>query len=508
MTKYPRLIFFISLSILCSYYSSYSQTSQIASRITQVENKLLVGAEIIFADSAFNHFNIYDRMKFYKVPSVSIAVINNGQLEWAKAYGLADVSEKRVANTNTVYQAASLSKSLNAFCIMKLVQEGKLTLDIDIRQYLKSWTFPDNESSKNKVITLKNLLSHTAGLSLHGFRGYSFDDKIPTINDILNGTFPSNNEALKPIFPPNTTMKYSGGGTLITKKILDDNISANYDNLMRQKVLKPLGMSNSSYAQPLSKKLKNVAVAYDENLNEIEGKYNIYPELAPDGLWTTPTDFSKFIISIQHSLKKNSNSLLNDATIKEMLTPVLSSSDAALGVFIKEKGGEKYFTHSGANIGYRTEYYGSFTTGAGLVIMVNSDNGQIINEIKNSIATVYNWKGFYTPEIRKLVNVPDTIADKYIGEYYSEKPQLKITIAKKDNTLHLSTRGKDYPERMLFVSTNKFYLPSSPSTFAEFKSIPYTTADTLVVKENNNILFKAVKISPSNPKAPDYPNPN
>jgi CubicO group peptidase (beta-lactamase class C family) len=448
-------------------------------------------------------------MKFYKVPSVSIAVINNGKLEWAKAYGLADLTEKRKADKNTLYQAASISKSVNALLILKLVQERKLSLNKDIREYLKSWTFPDNDLSKNKTITIKNLLNHTAGLSLHGFRGYRYNESIPAINEILDGKSPANNEAVKPIYPPNTKMEYSGGGTLITRKIIEDNIAVNYDSLIKVEILKPLGMMNSSYIEPLKAKIKNFAAAYDANMQEIEGKYNVYPELAPDGLWTTPTELSKFIISLQGSLRGKSNSLLNSTSILEMLSPdSISSGNAALGVFIKEKGGEKYFFHDGANIGYRTVYYGSFTTGRGIIIMANSDNGQIINEIINSVSTVYGWKGFYNPETRKIVNIPDTIAEKYTGTYSCSKPKMTITVKIKNKVLHLTTRGEDNLERMLFITDNRFYLPSSPNTFAEFTSSNGNTPDTLIVKENNKILFEAVKQNTSSSKVPEFSIPN
>jgi hypothetical protein len=192
-------------------------------------------------------------------------------------------------------------------------------------------------------------------------------------------------------------------------------------------------------------------------------------------------------------LKNKPSGLLNKSTVKEMLTPVLPSSGAALGVFITEKGGEKYFTHSGSNIGYRSDYYGSFSTGVGLVVLINSDNGQLINEIINSVATVYGWKGFYSPETRKLVVIPDTLADKYIGEYYVEKPAMKVIIAKRNSQLELTTHaGTDNFEKMYFTGDKTFFLLSSPSTIAQFLTSDDNT-NAIVVKEGKNILFTAKK---------------
>ncbi|MBD0295840.1 MAG: beta-lactamase family protein [Flavisolibacter sp.] len=487
MTKrlFP-IITFLSFTTFVS-----AQKYQNNPKITQVEKGLFANTEIVFADSIVPKFNIYERMKFYNVPSVSIAVVNKGRIEWARAYGFADISEQRKADIKTLYQAASISKSINALYIMKLVQDGELSLDKDIRQYLKTWTFPDNEFSNGKVITLKNLMSHTAGLSTSGFIGYSRGDTIPTINEILDGKRPANSEAVKPVLPPNTQFRYSGGGTMVIRKIIDDNVALNYDSTLQKVILQPLGMRNSTFTQPLRPAWKNVATAYNGRMQEIKGKYHIYPEQAPDGLWTSATDLAKFVISIQKSLN-NKPSLLKQETVKEMLSPVLTSSNSALGVFIEEKGGEKYFTHNGANVGYRSSYYGSVTTGSGVIILTNSDNGRpLINEIINSVATAYNWKGFYHPAIKKLVHVSETLLDKYIGEYVSENPQLKIMIIKKDGELELTARQ---PERMYATSNNTFFLLSSPAQDAVFLSSNNNDLiDTLEVREGTKVLIKAIK---------------
>jgi len=332
-------------------------------------------------------------MKLYGVPSVSIAVIQHGKIAWAKAYGMADETTKRAADTNTIYQVASMSKSLNAYCIMRLVQEGRLSLDTDIRQYLHSWIFPDNTFSKNARLTIRSLLSHTAGLGVHGFKGYLHTETIPTINEMLNGTAPANSGKIEAILEPGTKVEYSGGGTLITRKILQDNIAQNYDSLLENYVLRPLGMIKSSFSQPLTAQYTNFAAAYDENRKEIPGKYYIYPELSPDGLWATAADYARFIISVQHSIAGQQPALLNKQTISTMLTPVLEN--AALGFFITSKGAQKYFGHSGANNGFRSAYNGSFTSGDGAVVLTNSDNGgNLAGDIIRKIASIYQWKDF------------------------------------------------------------------------------------------------------------------
>lgn len=489
-TRIPALVLFF----LAALPSVRAQSPAQNQKIREVENGLVPNAEIVFADSVIKRFNIEERMHYYNIPSISIAVINNGKIAWAKAYGLADVTDNRKADLRTLYQAASISKSINALCIIKLAQDGKLDLDKDIRTYLKTWTFPDNDLSKGKTITLKNLLSHTAGLSTGGFRGYLKGDSLPTINQVLDGVPPANSDAVKPVLVPGTAKQYSGGGTLVTKKILMDNISADYSGLIRTAVLQPLGMTGSTFVQPLPAQYKNFAAAYDINKKEMPGKYYIYPEQAPDGLWTNPTDYAKFILTIQRSLKEDGG-FLTKKMANEMVTPVLEGSDAALGVFIKQKGGEKYFTHTGANMGYRSIYYGSFSAGNGVVILINSDNDKILDELVNSVAVAYNWKGFYNPEVRKLVKLPDTLTNQYIGEYQSDQPALTIKVIRKNGELQLSARGNGNFERMYFTGNGSFFLMSAPNTLAAITSADNGKTYNMIIKQGDKILITARKIN-------------
>lgn len=482
----------LSLLVIAATFSIQAQTTPPKTKIALVENGLVPDADIVFADSMVKRFNIGERMRQYNVPSLSIAVIDGGKIAWTKAYGLADPGEGRKADVQTLYQAASISKSINALFILKLVQDGKLDLNKDIRTYLKTWAFPDNELSTGKTITIKNLLSHTAGLSTGGFKGYEKSEALPTINEILDGKRPANSEPVKPVLIPGTQRQYSGGGTLITKKILQDNIDEDYARLLKKEVLQPLGMTVSTFEQPLPSKYRNFATAYDVDEKEMPGKFYIYPEQAPDGLWTTPTDYARFILSLQYSLKSN-DGFLTKMMANEMVTPVLDGSDAALGVFIKEKGGEKYFTHTGANMGYRSIYYGSCTTGKGVVILINSDNDKILNELVNSVAIAYNWKGFYNPVVRKLVAVPDTLTNRYIGQYHSEHPALTLKIIRKDGVLQLSARDDGNFEPMFFVSSSRFFLMSAPNTVATIVNHDSGKPYSLEVRQGDKMLFIATK---------------
>lgn len=399
-----------------------------------------------------------ERMAYYKVKGLSIAVIKNYQIVWAKGYGWADEEEQRPVTTVTMFEPGSISKSISALGILKLTQEKKLDLNTDINDYLQSWKFPYDSLSGNKKITLKNLLSHTAGLSVHGFPGYNRKDNIPTLPQLLDGKKPANTGAVRSEFEAGLKFKYSGGGTTISQLLLSDVTHIPYDKFMAEQVLKPLGMDHSSYTQPPPvAQLKSMATGYHADGSMVEGKFHVYPEQGAAGLWTTPTDICKYIIETQLALEGKSSKVLNRELTALRLTPYLDKS-SALGVFIEERGGVRYFQHGAANEGFRGMYYGSLEGGDGVAVFVNSDNHKIISELINSVATIYNWKGFYSPVIKKEIIVDETVLQKYTGIYVNEEDFSQIL--KKDDGLYLYGNGT--LSKMHFSNDTLFFNLESP----------------------------------------------
>ena len=442
----PVTVFFFCSFLLmaCSLQAQQGNptySAAVEEKIKQVENNLSGGMHI---QDSVNTWNLLKRMKESGIFGVSIAVIHDYKLEWARGYGLADVAGNNAVTTQTLFQAASISKSLNGVGVLKLAQEKKIDLYADINNYLlPSWKFPYDTVSHGKKISVANLLSHTAGLTVHGFAGYAKGDSIPAVTQILNGERPANSAAIRSHEEPGKRSEYSGGGITISQKIVTDVTHKAYDEYMWKEVLQPLGMVSSSYTQPPAKdKEKFLSTGYRGNGDAIEGKYHIYPEQAAAGLWTNPTDLAAYIIETQLSLQGKSNKVLNTEMTKLRLTPYIDAN-AACGVFITEKGGVKYFSHGGANEGFRCQYYGSMDGGNGVVVMVNSDNGRILEEIVNSVATVYGWKDFYTPTIRKTVAVSAATLNSYEGNYTLDKDTVAFSMAS----------GKP----MLIVNKQEFY---------------------------------------------------
>lgn len=399
------------------------------------------------------YWTLQERMKFYKVNGMSIAVVKNYKIEWAKGYGFADVESKIPVTENTIFEPGSISKSVNALALMKLVQNKKINLFDDINHYLSSWKFPYDNKANRKIITLANLLSHTAGLSVPGFGGYKFGDSLPTIYQTLNGQFPANNLAVRSIFEPSNKMEYSGGGTMISQLLLMDITKQPYDKFLQETVFGPLGMTNSFFTQPIpDAKIQIAATGYDSLGIALKGKYPIMTEQAAAGLWTTPTDLCKVIIEMQLSLQGKSNKILNQQNTEMVLTPYLDES-VSLGYMIDDHQGNKYFKHEAGNYGFSGVYYGSVDDGNGVAILINSENSGILKEIGLAICDVYEWAGFPKKESKTIIKIEESVAQKYIGIYEGEGK--KVEIKKEDNSYYYLT---DKEKRRIYFTTNTEFI--------------------------------------------------
>jgi CubicO group peptidase (beta-lactamase class C family) len=434
-------------------------------------------------------WNLQDRMKHYHVNGISIAVVNDFKMEWARGYGWADSGEQRPVDIRTLFQAGSISKSLNAVGVLVLVQKGKLDLFADINQYLGSWKFPYDSVAKGKKISLANLLSHTAGLTVHGFPGYQAGDTIPLLTQVLDGKRPANTAAVRSEFEPSLRFQYSGGGTTISQLIVQDITKEPYDKYMLESVLQPLGMDNSFYTQPPAMDKRNqLATAYYNDGKEVKGKYHIYPEQAAAGLWTNPTDLSKYIIETQLSLQGKSSKVLDQKMTRIRLTPYIDSA-AGLGVFIVKKGDQRYFNHNGVDEGFVALYYGSMEGGKGMVVMANTYSTSILDEIANSIASVYHWKDFYKPQQKKIVTLKDDLMASYAGKYKLNKDTFEI-VREKDGLYIVD--GEQHM-KMQFTSEANFFIYEAQGLELSFTRDPQGKLTGFDMKRDKN-LMKAVKI--------------
>jgi CubicO group peptidase (beta-lactamase class C family) len=417
-------------------------------RITRVEQGLLP-AVLIKGDPAWS---VSERMRFYKVPGVSIAVIKDFKIDWARAYGVKDVETNEPVTTDTLFQAGSISKSVNAMIAMKKVEQGKISLDENINDKLTSWKLPNNQFTARKEVTLRSLLSHTAGTTVHGFPGYAINQKLPTLPQVLDGAPPANTAPVRVEFEPGTRYRYSGGGITITQLAIMNIEHKPYPEIARETVLAPLKMTHSTYRQPLPADWRSGAAAgYRPNGREVEGKIHVYPEMAAAGLWTTPTDLAKFAIEVQLSLAGSSNKVLTRQSAETMTTPVMEN--VGLGFFIEKHDSALYFGHDGADEGFRAEMVVSRDKGYGVVVMVNSDNGQIIREIIRSVAREYGWDEFL-PAPYEIISLDPAKLQNCAGRF-QVNPDRVLTLANQNGKLIAHPTG-DQPFELLPISETSF----------------------------------------------------
>ena len=347
----------------------------------------------------FDGLTLTQLMERMRVPGVSVAVIKDFEIHWAKGYGTADVTTGAPVTADTIFQAASIIKPTAAMGVLRLVQDGKLSLDVDVNTFLKSWKLPAGEHTRDRPVTIRSLLSHSSGLGDgFGFPGYHPKDPLPSVVQILNGEKPSNTGKVLMERPPFTAFKYSGGGVTVVQLAVTDTTGRAFPELMKSLVLDSIGMRNSGFDQPLSPERDRAAArAHSGRGTAMDTKWHIYPELEAAGLWTTPSDLARLAIELQKTLEGKSSRVLSPSTAREMVTPV-GVGDYAVGFGLRKMGEGWYFAHGGSNWGFQCDLTAHVRKGYGVAIMTNADSGGVVvNEIRNRVAAAYNWDSLDKP---------------------------------------------------------------------------------------------------------------
>lgn len=327
---------------------------------------------------------------------LSIAIIENYQLVWARGFGLIEQGKADSVTSQTLFQAASITKSLTATTIMKKIEEGKLSLTGDVNAHLISWKIPDNKFAKLSPVNLKQLMSHTSGIITGSFLPYTIHDSLPSILQVLNGKTPAHNMPVIVSFTPGKMYSYTGAGYVIMELLLMDLEKKTFEDIISHEIFTPLKMNNSTFAYSLPNvQFPSVASGHLKKNKVIDGGYYITYPLSFGGLWSTPSDLAKFLSEIQLSVKENSGHILSQKNARMMVTPVSYSyhtagGQYALGFTLEKRGPVTFFGHNGHNYGYISSMLGSLDGGYGIVIMTNSENGyKAINQIEKLVGRKY-----------------------------------------------------------------------------------------------------------------------
>ena len=346
----------------------------------------------------------------------------------------------------TMFQAASISKPVTAVATFRLVERDVLDLDEDVNRYLVSWKVPANGSWQPRV-TIRQILSHTAGLTVHGFPGYNREQPVPELLQVLNGTDPANTSPVQVNVLPGIQFRYAGGGTSVLQQLLVDVLGKSFPELMHELVFEPLGMQNSTYEQPLpGHREASAAAGHRVGGAVVAGGAHVYPEMAAAGLWTTPSDLANLVIDLQNAMAGKSGTLLSRQSVEQMLTPQVPNSYGwsemvGLGFFLDGKDDAARFSHGGDNEGFKALLVAYSKAGKGAIVMANGDGGWILNdEVMRTLADIYQWHGYTSPQ-RPAVELAPGVIVAYAG-IYELRPGYQLVVAPEGGTLLVTATGQ------------------------------------------------------------------
>jgi len=403
------------------------------------------------------------RMAQLHIPGVSIAVVHNGVIEWAAGFGVKQLGGAPVS-VDTLFQAGSISKPVAAMGALHQVQKKKLSLDADVNTELVSWKIPDNPAANGKPVTLRELLTHTAGFTVHGFAGYASTHPVPTLLQVLDGQKPANNAPIRLESEPGSKWNYSGGGYTVMQQLLVDVTKKPFPKLMQDTVLGPIGMKHTTYQQPLPAALQPEAATPYDWKGPISGGAHTYPEMAAAGLWTTPSDVARYCIAIQLSLNGKANRVLSQDLAQQMMTP--GKENWGLGLEIGGSATDPFFSHGGVNAGFESLLVAYEHHGDGAVIMTNAAGGTgLASELMENIATEYGWPDF-RPLVHTQIKIDPALLARYVGSYevwrFVHIAHIAVTLEGDQlmvEGLQIKPGAKEQPRFPLFPeSQTKFFL--------------------------------------------------
>jgi CubicO group peptidase (beta-lactamase class C family) len=426
--------------------------------------------------------HLLDRMAQHQVPGVSLAVINDFRVEWARGYGVREEGRPQPVTPDTLFQAGSISKPVAALAALRLVEQGLIDLDEDVNQYLRTWKVPANGGWQPRV-TLRQLLSHSAGLTVHGFPGYPVGSPVPSVVQILDGLRPANTGPVRVDTMPGVQFRYSGGGTTVVQQMLEDLMDKPFPVLARELVLDPLGMTDSTYEQPLpGSRAAHAATAHPWRRQPLAGRWHIYPEMAAAGLWTTASDLARFAVELQLALAGRSR-ILSRSLVEQMLAPQIDR--VALGFFLEGEGSHERFGHGGWDEGFVAKLTALRRDGKGAVVMINSNQGaEIIDEIERAIAAEYRWAD--APPARTAgLDRSRGVAGEMTGEY-ELRSGLRFVVSVTNRGMFLQASGQ--PPAPLFAARGGTYVLRSVTAEVAFVRNGSNEVTALTFRQNGREL--------------------
>ncbi|MDK2593486.1 serine hydrolase domain-containing protein [Pseudoalteromonas obscura] len=486
----------VVLLLAISTSSNANEDKSINAKAQMMENGL---RDSVLDKSNPTKWSLSQRMAHFNVPGVSIAVIENYKVVFAKGYGLKEAGTAQPVDENTVFSVGSLSKVATAAAVLSLTSQKQIALDTDVNTYLKQWRVPASQYTNIDKVTLRGILSHTAGLSLWGFPDFEPHEKTPTVLETLKGTGLSRTKPVRTFYQPGTSWRYSGGGTTIIQLLFEDVLKQPFEIATEDLLFKPLKMTRSTFENPLPKEFGNIAKAHDAS-GKLEAKprgWHTFPEMAASGLWSTPSDYAHLMIALMKSYQGNHN-YLEHGLAQQMMTEV-GFGKFGLGPKMSGAGELRRFRHGGSNQSYKAWMEGHLNLGTGLVVFTNGSNGDdLYEEIRRAVADAFDWP-FYRPFYRyepainakwlnQFTGAFTVSGDKYTalerGFISADEPRPKTRyFSLKNNTLYVGQRA------LVPIAPNQFVLQGDDveeQTYVEFIQNTQGQFETVIVREGAN----------------------
>ena len=419
------------------------------------------------ADRPDTAFKLSDRMRYYHVPGLSLAVVDNFRIVYAAGFGVTQFGGTTPVDTNTLFLAGSISKPVFATGVLQLVEQGKLSLDSDINNTLKSWKLPESRFTQTEKVTLRRLLTHSAGLTVWGFPGYQMGTPIPTVPQVLDSAGPANTGPVRNDTFPGARWRYSGGGITIAQLMATDVTGESFPALMKRLVLDKAGMRHSTYENPLPASRDHEAASGHEQLDTpVPGRYHVYPEMAAAGLWTTAPDLARWALAVTRAYRGEAKAVLSPAMAGEMISrqvqvaPPNGTDYWGLGVTVTGQGDSIAFSHGGRDEGFVAAVIMWPRLGRGLFVLTNGVSGALLNEISRAFADLYGVGADPRPT-KKVVTMDSAALAAYAGRY--EVPRARDTLRYEISAAQNQLRMWD-PVLM----RNRYLFPSGGEDFLDF----------------------------------------
>jgi len=468
--------FFVILVLLFSGCDASKALTKERKKTT--ENGLL--KSIVFEGEEPERMKLSERMAYYKVPGVSISVIDNFKIEWTKEYGVTQVNSQNPVTSETIFQATSISQVVSASGVLALIGQKEMGLDVNINDYLRSWTIPDNQFTQEDKVTIRRLLSRSSGLVPCEYEGVESIENKASLKQIFDGEKTEN----PPVYVanvPGTELEYSEAGFAILQNLLEDISGQSFADFMSEVILTPLKMERSSFADFLPEQLfADAAFGHNREGFPIKGKGHIYPVAAANGLWTTPSDLAIFMVELMSAALGRSQNVFDSELARLMLSVHIGNQ--GLGLFIAGEGDDLHFYLRGNNKGFSGFLVGYPVKGQGVVIMTNSENGEyLIDEILRAVADAYQWPHFL-PEIKKYLRLDPQIYQLYEG-LYEVNPTYQLSVSHEDYYLIIQPSGQKATRFFVENATNFF--STDPYIRIRFVRDSNGTVTGLVLKQRD-----------------------